>query len=194
MKKPLPKILRWVFLGVSFVGSVLCLGIVVSGHREKIEKVDLAVVLGTTVHQDGSLSFALEARLARALELYREGWFPRILVSGGMGREGQQEAWAMKSYLQRWGVPAEAIWVDTEGNNTFLTAAHTAALMKKRGWQSVMVISQYFHLPRCQWALERFGVMHVVHSYARLYLLRDLYSIPREVVGLVYYWLRSYPV
>lgn len=179
---------------VTLFGIVPCVWVVVAGHREKIEKVDLVVVLGTTVHANGRVSFFLQARLDRAVELYRMGFFPRILVSGGLGKEGQQEAFAMQRYLVTQGLPIEAILVDTEGNDTFLTAAHTAALMKKQGWQSVMVISQYFHLPRCQLALKRFGIPHVVRSYARLYMIRDLYSVPREAMGLVYYWLRSYPM
>lgn len=169
-----------------------CALLVWRGHVEHIESVDVAVVFGTTVHEDGSVSQPLRARLDRAVELYQAGWFRHVLVSGGLGREGQQEAVVMKQYLVSRGVPTEAVWADTQGNDTFRTAQHTVSLMKQQGWQSVMVISQYFHVPRCQLALERFGVQRVLRAHARLYAARDVYSVPREVAGILYYFMRSY--
>ena len=65
-----------------------CAGIVallVAGLHDEIHSADLAVVPGNTVYANGTPSARLAARLDRALELYQQGLFPLILVSGGTG-------------------------------------------------------------------------------------------------------------
>ena len=162
------------------------------GLRDEVGQADVALVLGNTVHPDGTPSRRLAARLDRTLELYRSGYFPLILVSGGMGREGHDEAVVMRDYLVQRGVPVEAILVDSEGLNTFASARKTKQLMKERGLSKALVITQYFHIPRSRLALRKFGIPTVYSAHARYFEGRDLYSIPREVAGMLTYTLRNY--
>jgi uncharacterized SAM-binding protein YcdF (DUF218 family) len=90
------------------------------------------------------------------------------------------------------GVPADVILVDGGGVNTYATARYAAAAMDERGWESAVVVTQYFHVPRARLALRRFGVEEVYGAHAPYFGLRDLYSIPREVVALGWYGVRSY--
>jgi len=187
---------RWplraaIVLVAVYSGSALCL--VASGRQPELGHADLGVVLGATVHPNGQPSTALRARLDEALLLYRQGYFPLVMVSGGLGREGHQEAEVMKAYLTARGVPEAAIVVDNDGNDTYLTARHTAQLLHARKLRSVLVISQYFHLPRCRLALARFGVPTIYSGPANRIEGRDLYSIAREVFGYPVYLLRPYP-
>ncbi|BDA69813.1 hypothetical protein RIVM261_089930 [Rivularia sp. IAM M-261] len=89
------------------------------------------------------------------------------------------------------GIPSARIYVDSNGNTTYLTAKNTARIMKERNWQSVMVISQYFHIPRSKLALNKFGVSQVYSAHANFYELRDIYSTAREVVGYASYLFRQ---
>ena len=50
-----------------------------------------------------------------------------------------------------------------------------------------MAISQYFHLTRCRLAFRQAGIAPVYSAHAKLWEWRDLYSTPREVVGLLAY-------
>jgi uncharacterized SAM-binding protein YcdF (DUF218 family) len=59
--------------------------------------------------------------------------------------------------------------------------------MKENGWESAMVVTQYFHISRTKLALKRNGVSSVSSAHARFFELRDLYSIAREVVGFSAY-------
>jgi|GEM_PF-4070836 len=79
--------------------------ITIDGLRDELEKVDVAIVLGNKVEVSGIPSPALKSRLDRALELYREGYLQHIIVSGGVGKEGHDEAYVMKGYLVDGGVP-----------------------------------------------------------------------------------------
>ena len=175
------------------LSALLATGALVwDGLRDELGHADVALVLGNTVHPDGTPSRRLSARIERTLELYREGYFPLILVSGGLGKEGHDEAVVMREYLVQRGVPAEAILVDSEGLNTFASARKTQQLMSERGLSKALVITQYFHVPRSKLALKKFGIPTVYSAHARYFEGRDLYSIPREIAGMLKYTLRNY--
>lgn len=83
--------------------------IIIDGLNDELKPVDTAVVLGNKVEDDGQPSERLKARLDRTLELYGEGYFALVIVSGGIGKEGFDEAKVMKSYLLANGIPEQNI-------------------------------------------------------------------------------------
>lgn len=166
--------------------------IVADGLSDDIHTADVAIVLGNTVESDGRPSARLRGRLDKAVELYHGGLFRHVIVSGGTGVEGFNEAEVMKRYLVSQGVPEDHIIADGEGATTSLTARNAARVMKERGWQSALVISQYFHVPRTRLAVESYGVRPVYSAHAEYFELRDVYSIAREVIGYVAYLVRGY--
>ena len=175
--------------GSFLLGAVL---IVADGLRDDIHPADVAIILGNTVESDGRPSARLRARLDKAVELYREGLFQHVIVSGGIGVEGFNEAEVMKSYLVSQGVPGGCIIADGEGATTSLTARNAARVMKEQGWQSALVVSQYFHISRTRLAVESYGVRPVYSAHAEYFELRDVYSIAREVIGYGAYLMRRY--
>ena len=166
--------------------------LVVAGFRDDLGKTDVALVLGSKVELDGKPSPGLQARLDRTLELYRAGWFPEIVVSGGLGKEGFDEAAVMADYLVVHGVPRERVIQDGAGNTTFDSAVNLRRLARERNWKSVFVVTQYFHVPRSRLAVGEVGFREVHSAHARIIEVRDLYSVPREVAGYVSYWFRHY--
>jgi vancomycin permeability regulator SanA len=176
-------------IGLLIVGSAV---ISVVGLSDNIDRSDVAVVLGNTVDANGKPSARLQARLDKTIQLYQQGIFKNTIVSGGVGKEGFDEAVVMKQYLIAHGLPATEIYVDSQGDNTYLTAKHTAQLMTRHKWQSAIAISQYFHLPRTKLALQRFGIKTVYTAHADFFELRDLYSTVREVFSYGSYQMRSF--
>ena len=177
-----------VFLLLLLVGSV---GIIFDGLHDDLHAADLAVVLGSKVEPDGNPSLMLQARLDHTVDLYRKGYFKLILVSGGHGREGYDEPTVMRHYLEANGIPPDAILEDNGGINTWKTAQNTSRILKMHRLTSVLIISQYFHLPRCCLAFSKFGIAPIYVSHAPFWSIRDCYSVPREVVGYVVYYLRN---
>ena len=165
--------------------------IVADGLTDDIHAADVAIVPGNTVEKDGHPSERLRARLDQAVALYRQGLFQDVIVSGGVGSEGFDEAEVMKRYLVERGVPEGRIHVDSGGATTYLTAKNATRIMRENGWQSAMVVSQYFHIPRMRLALKRSGITQVFSSHAKYFELRDIYSIAREVFGYGAYLLRA---
>jgi vancomycin permeability regulator SanA len=181
-----------VVLGSAVLFALACLAICVAGLNDDPHSADLGVVLGNRVEPDGRPSDQLQARIDEAAKLYHAGYFKLVLVSGGLGREGHSEPAVMRDYLIRAGVPGSSIIEDPYGNDTYLTARNTSRLLHQRHLTSILVISQYFHLPRCRLAFSRYGIAPVYTANARFFSVRDFYSVPREVIGFVEYLVRPY--
>jgi len=164
--------------------------IVYDGVTDELTPADIGVVFGNTVTPDGLPSARLRARLDRAIVLYHQRLIAYLVVSGGIGQEGVDEASVMQQYLVQHGIPAERIYVDHHGLDTHLTAGYTASLMRVQHWHRAMVITQYFHITRAKLALRQVGVGTVTGAHAEYVELRDLYATTREVLGLAAYLLQ----
>ncbi|WP_229217429.1 YdcF family protein [Massilia forsythiae] len=166
--------------------------IVLAGLRDDVQVSDVGIVLGSKVMPDGAPSDRLRARLDRAAGLYRQGMFKHVIVSGGTGVEGFSEARVMADYLvERRAVPRAAILVDEHGDTTEATARNSAAIMRVHGFDSAMVITQYFHIARCRYALRHAGIQEVHAAHAVYVEPRDAYSTLRELIALPVYWIRD---
>ena len=168
------------------------LTIIVSGLRDDIVSSDVALVLGNKVELDGTPSARLCARLDRTAELFRAGFFPSIIVSGGTGKEGFDEAAVMRDYLISHGVPASAVITDSHGDTTFASAVNTARIATERGFKSVFVVTQYFHVPRARLALRNCNITEIHSAHARFFEWRDIFSIPRDTIGYGSYLFRHH--
>lgn len=175
---------------LSFLSAAVL--IAADGLTDDIHIADVAIVLGNTVERDGRPSARLQARLNKAVELYREGMFSYIIVSGGIGVEGFDEADIMKRYLVDHEVPDSCIIADSNGTTTYQTAQNAAQIMKEKQWHSALIITQYFHISRTKLAVESFGISPAYTAHANYFELRDVYSLVREVIGYVKYLVRSY--
>jgi vancomycin permeability regulator SanA len=184
------RVALWAGLVVALIFAIGGGVISADGLHDRIRPSDVGVVLGNKVERDGRPSRGLQARLDEAVTLYRQGEFKIVIVSGGPGDEGFDEATVMRAYMIKHGVPAAAVIADSHGVNTMATARNTAALMRARGWKTVLAVSQYYHMPRIRLAFRKCGVTAVSTAHAHLFELHDLFSVPREVVGYPVYFLR----
>lgn len=123
---------------------------------------DVAVVFGARVYASGSPSPLLEDRIQTGLELYRSGLVSTLVMSGGDGADGFNEARVMRDEAIRAGVPPSAIVLDDAGVSTEATVANTVALLTTRyGGElpaRIIVVSQAYHLPRVQLSFATAGV------------------------------------
>jgi len=181
--------------GVFAAFGALVLGtliLVLAGLREDVGKAEIALVLGSKVELSGIPSDRLKARLDKTIELYHAGWFPWVIASGGVGKEGFDEAIVMRDYLAAHGIPKDNVIMDNKGNTTFDSAQNTRRIMQQKHLKSVFVVSQYFHLPRSRLALNRSGIDEVRSASPHFFELRDLYSAPRELFGYFSYLLKDF--
>ena len=116
---------------------------------------DAIVVLGAGVRPDGSPSDMLRDRLDAALELFRAGRAPRILVSGDHGTAAYDEPGTMRAWLEAEGVPASAVVMDHAGFDTYSSMWRARNVF---GEKRVIVVTQAFHLPRALFLAGRLGL------------------------------------
>lgn len=154
--------------------------IVYDGLRDEGKTADVAVVLGTTVNEDGTLSDRLQKRLECAVELYSHHRVKTLFVSGGFGKEGYFEGTKMREFLVLRGVPPDCIIVDNAGDNTEATVRNAMATKARVPFQSVIVVSQYFHVTRTKMYFRQYGFTNISSVAPRYFEWRDLYSLPRE--------------
>jgi vancomycin permeability regulator SanA len=152
----------------------------IDGLTDKNQSADMAVILGNKVNEDGTLSKRLEKRLECGLNLYHNRRVKKILVSGGLGKEGFYEGDKMKSYLIEHGVPDSLIIVDNFGNNTIATVNNTLKLKDSLNFHSLIVVSQYFHLTRTKMLFRKRHFDNLSSVSPKYFEFRDIYSLLRE--------------
>ena len=163
--------------------------ITIDGLNDSEGSGDVAIVLGNRVFADGSLASWTQGRVDKALELYREGRVRKIFVSGGMGVEDHYpEGKAMKEYLVRNGVPDSAVVADNDGANTYFTAKDFVQWNKTNGFDTVIIVSQFFHITRSRYILRKLGYEGEIKSAAsEVYKWRDVIGTAREVPAFYKY-------
>ena len=103
------------------------------GHIDTKDRADIAIVLGSKVNKDGTLSDRLKARMDRSIELYTTKQVKHLLLSGGTGREGFDESSKMMEYAMEKGVKKDHIITDSNGYNTKQTAENSSKILKENG-------------------------------------------------------------
>lgn len=177
------KIVLYIFLTLLLWFVTHTLYTVVDGLRDNGRSADYAVIPGTTVEEDGTPSGRLDRRLECAVNLYASKRVKGIIVSGGMGQSGFYEGTRMKDILLARGIPSSVIFVDNNGTNTRNTVKSVLKMRDELQFDSLIVVTQYFHATRIKMAFRKEGFDNI-SSVAPIYFeLRDLYWIPREFVA-----------
>ena len=120
-----------------------------------LKDVDCIVVLGCKVENNGNLSGMLQDRMQRALELYKAGAAPKLLVSGDHGREDYNEVGAMKNYAVKNGVSSENVFMDHAGFSTYETVYRAKEVFEAK---KVIIVTQKYHLHRALYIAEQLGI------------------------------------
>jgi uncharacterized SAM-binding protein YcdF (DUF218 family) len=118
------------------------------GTRDERGPADAIVVMGAAQY-DGRPSPVFAARIDHAIELFRDGVAPRLIVTGGK-QEGDRttEAASARQYAIANGVPAEAILAEDQSRTTLESIRGVAALMADRDLASAVFVSDPSHMFR----------------------------------------------
>ena len=178
--KPAKKALKAVLLILALWVAGHLIYTTANGLISSSQKADVAVILGSKVNEDGTLSKRLQARLACGDSLYKSGQVKHILISGGLGKEGFYEGTKMRDYLVQRGIPDSGIAVDNMGSNTGATVANTFRLKDSLHFRSVIVVSQFFHVTRTKMLFRKAHFQNVRSASPAYFEWRDFYSLARE--------------
>lgn len=132
---------------------------------EKIPQTQVIVVLGggTEPQQFPRSSVEINSagdRVIYAVQLYRKGAAPHILLSGGglpWLTQDSQPAAEMQGLLELMGVPAEDIWLESESVNTHQNAVFSRKFLEPKGITDILLVSSASHMPRAVALFEAQG-------------------------------------
>lgn len=144
----LVRALGWVAVFVGLLVLLIGALVIEQGRRDDARPVGAAIVLGAA-QWNGAPSPVLQARLDHALLLYRRGLFNRIILTGGVSAgETTSEAAVGRQYLLERGVPENVLLIEEQSHTTWENLRAAANLARANGVESVVLISDSFHMLR----------------------------------------------
>lgn len=108
------------------------------------------VILGHTLNADGSMSARLLNRLALALQLATRYPTSKILVSGGLAKQGMSEAERMAHWLSQHGVSPQRLLIESQSANTIENLRFSLPLLLQAGIRHATLLSTADHVHRAQ--------------------------------------------
>ena len=140
------------------------------------------MVLGASVHPDGTPSPMLEDRLEAGIELYNRGVAQKLLLTGDNGQIEYNEVEAMKNYAVNAGVPEEDIFLDHAGFSTYDSVYRASYVF---GVESMVAVTQEYHLYRTLHGCKKMGIEAVgIGADQEVYAGQEYREI-REVLARV---------
>ena len=141
-------IVALVVLGAAVLTGYATYRVWAQGQRDEQRPAAAIVVMGAAQY-DGRPSPVFAARLEHAVELYRAGVAPRLIVTGGK-QDGDRttEAASARAYAIANGVPRGAILVEDKSRTTLESIRGVHALLRDEGLADAVFVSDRPHMLR----------------------------------------------
>lgn len=128
--------------------------------KENIKEVPVIVVLYSgygKIIRNGLDKYSL-ARVQKAVQLWKRGLASHILFSGGgADRRGDGSAGAKKMALEavKHHIPQARIIIEQNSKDTRQNAINTSHILKQKGWNEVILVTNDFHIKRAARLFEK---------------------------------------
>ena len=120
----------------------------------KTDNADCILILGAGV-RNGKPTPMLRDRLLTGIELYERGAAKKIIMSGDHGSSDYDEVNTMRLFAVERGVPEEDIFMDHAGFSTYDSVYRAKKVFEAN---SIIIVSQKYHLYRALYVSEKLGV------------------------------------
>lgn len=117
---------------------------------------DAIIVAGCSVYPSGKPSPALEWRVRKAVDLWKQGFSTRVVFTGGMGDFPPTEAEAGAALATELGLPASAMTLEKRSKSTFQNAQNAALTLTDAKQMRVLVVTDAYHVFRARRLFARF--------------------------------------
>lgn len=163
------------------------------GDHDEAAPADAIIVLGAAAY-DAKPSPVFEERIRHGLDLYRSGYAPLLIFTGGYGGAGARfsESQVARRYALRQKVPKDAILIETVSRTTRQNLVEAQLLMREHNLHRVIIVSDPLHMARALRLSKELGIDALASStpstrfrsfHARWrFLAQEVYFFHRDLV------------
>lgn len=136
------------------------------------------------------------SRVEHAVDLYKEKFAPKILVSGGTDKEdGVNEAETMKQIAVNFGVPPNDILLETKSSSTYENELFSKKILQQANMNSIVVVTEPFHAARASLVAKKLDLKYSISpaSKSSCWLPTKYFStyFLKEPVAIFLYWIEG---
>ncbi len=106
------------------------------------------VILGYALAEDGTMQETLIERLKVGLQTAQQNPNSKIIVTGGVPKQGVTEAESMRDWLVENGIDEKRIMLEDASTDTVENALFTTAILEQEGLKDVTLITSASHMRR----------------------------------------------
>jgi uncharacterized SAM-binding protein YcdF (DUF218 family) len=125
---------------------------------------DAIIVLGYKADSDGNPTPRQLSRVTEGVHEYMRGVAPRLILTGGPASNRFVEARVMAHTAESEGIPASAIYVEPQAQDTIQNLCYSERIMHAHDWRSAEVVSSAYHLPRAAMILNHLPLEWRTHA------------------------------
>jgi uncharacterized SAM-binding protein YcdF (DUF218 family)/glycosyltransferase involved in cell wall biosynthesis len=162
---------------------------------------DAVVVFAGGVGESGKAGGGAQERLKRAVDLYRGGFAPALILSSGYVYSFH-EAEVMRALAVDQGVPAAAIVLEEHATNTYQNVRFVDAILRDHQWRRILLVSSPYHMRRALlvWRKQAADIevtptpvtSSQFYDHARGATLEQVRGILQEYIAIFAYWRRGW--
>jgi uncharacterized SAM-binding protein YcdF (DUF218 family) len=169
-----------------FVLTVLVLGLLVARDplltaaarylivQDPLDRADVIVVLAGGRRDE---------RVRQAADLYKEGYAPRVLLSGGEEMVGISIPELMRRQALAHGVPAAALVFETASTSTGEQADYLRPILERGGVRRAIVVTSSYHTRRTRYLFRR--------AFAGSSVDIRVFPVQQDLFSPVAWWTRE---
>lgn len=115
--------------------------------QDKLEKADVILTLAGDSNGE---------RVAQSVELYKQKWAPKILMSGGPAVWHLTYAQNMRKQATSLGVPDKDVLLEDKSKSTIEDIEFSLPILKKLKARTVILVSSPFHMRRASFVARKY--------------------------------------
>jgi len=129
------------------------------GDRDQAAPADAIIVLGAAAY-DAKPSPVFEERIRHGLDLYRQGYAPKLIFTGGFGGAGARfsESQVARRYALKQEIPARDILIENRSRTTRQNLVEAKRLMDAHGMHRAILVSDPLHMARALRLSKELGI------------------------------------
>nr|WP_269670806.1 YdcF family protein [Stenotrophomonas sp. SY1] len=161
------------------------------GDRDQAAPADAIIVLGAAAY-DAKPSPVFEERIRHGLDLYHQGYAPKLIFTGGFGgsRARFSESQVARRYALKQQVPAADILIETRSRTTRQNLVEARRVMQQNNMHRVILVSDPLHMARALRLSRELGIDALASSTPST-RFRSFHTSWRFLLQEVYFFHRD---